>query len=121
MPQTAGEWTAFVLVLVFFAFLLFLGALVARDTIRRKGRWGINLRVPDCPRCGEWLSPARVPRSFKQALWGGCTCPRCGCELDKWGVPIEGAGERSRFPDAGKTVQRERKSRGKRSGEKSDA
>lgn len=117
MPQTAGEWIVLALALVFFVFLLFLGFLVARDTIRRKGGWGINLRVPDCPQCGEKLNPARVPRSFKQALWGGWTCPQCGCDLDKWGVPTERTAVSPRLPDAGKKGQRKRPKRDERSGD----
>ena len=27
----------------------------------------------------------RRPESLKQALWGGGTCMKCGCEMDKWG------------------------------------
>jgi len=30
----------------------------------------------------------RRPASFSQAVWGGWTCSKCGCEIDKWGVEI---------------------------------
>jgi hypothetical protein len=38
-----------------------------------------------CPRCGEYLPKFRAPRSWRQALWGGSTCPHCGCEVDRRG------------------------------------
>jgi hypothetical protein len=62
--------------------------LVVRDTVRRSGRWGINLKPITCPKCGA--PPAariRVPRTLSQTLWGGSTCT-CGCELDKWGRAV---------------------------------
>ena len=49
----------------------------------QKGRWGINLERENCPDCGEPMPRIRRPRSIKQALWGGGTCPQCGCEMDK--------------------------------------
>ena len=30
----------------------------------------------------------RKPTSFRQAAWGGWTCSKCGCEIDKWGIEI---------------------------------
>jgi hypothetical protein len=59
--------------------------LVIRDTRRRSGRWGINLTPIVCPRCGGTAGPLRMPRNGTQALWGGRTCKRCGCHMDKWG------------------------------------
>ena len=77
-----------VAILVPLASLLALGGyLIVRDTIRQKGRWGINTRIPECKKCGEPLSAVRVPKSWRGALWGGWTCPECGLELDKWGEP----------------------------------
>ena len=74
-------------------FLLIGAVLVTRDTIRRRGRWGVNARslagVP-CPRCGEPLPAMRVPKNLNQTLWGGWTCDECGCEVDKWGREVEG-------------------------------
>jgi hypothetical protein len=57
---------------------------VIRDTARRSGRWGINLRPLICPRCEAPLARTRVPTSGTEAMWGGSTCS-CGCKLDKWG------------------------------------
>ena len=70
------------------AALLALGGLVVRDTIRKRGRWGVNakgLAGLDCPRCEEPLPAVRVPKNLRQTLWGGATCEHCGCEVDKWG------------------------------------
>lgn len=64
--------------------------LVIRDTIRRKGRWGVNRRPVACPRCSEPAPVVRVPQNLRQMLWGGCTCARCGQEYDKWGEPVGG-------------------------------
>jgi hypothetical protein len=69
--------------------LLLVGAfLVVRDTIRGRGRWGINGRPVRCPRCDELMPMVRVPRSLSQALWGGGTCSACWCEMDKWGNEV---------------------------------
>lgn len=65
--------------------------LVIRDTVRRRGRWGINLRPVRCPACGEPAPVVRRPQNRRQAMWGGCTCEACGTEYDKWGVPIADA------------------------------
>jgi len=69
------------------ALLLVGGVLVARDTVRRRGRWGINLRPVVCPRCASTLPRVRAPASGSQAMWGGSTCA-CGCRVDKWGHEI---------------------------------
>jgi len=56
----------------------------------RKGPWGINLSKVSCPRCGARMPRFRRPANDRQALWGGWTCPECGCEMDKYGVEVEG-------------------------------
>ncbi len=43
----------------------------------------------NCPDCGERLSHFRRPTSLKQALWGGYTCLRCGCEVDGRGHKVK--------------------------------
>lgn len=58
--------------------------LVVLGTIRRAGRWGINLRRVTCPRCAQPVSAIRAPKTLSQGMWGGATC-RCGCVMDKWG------------------------------------
>ena len=67
------------------ASILLLGILlVAFGTITKNG-WGINLEPVNCPTCGSPMPQARQPKSLRQALWGGGTCGKCGCEMDKWG------------------------------------
>jgi hypothetical protein len=87
------ESVAVVLVVVVagsLALLLLVGAiLVTRDTVQRRGRWGINLTPLECPGCGEPAPAVRAPKNLRQALWGGCTCPECGLEYDKWGRPVD--------------------------------
>ena len=63
---------------------------VVRDTIRGRGRWGVNLnaRSVRCPECGAKPPMARVPKNLNQTLWGGWTCQDCGCEYDKWGREV---------------------------------
>ncbi len=64
-------------------------ALMIYQSVARKGRWGINVRRTDCPRCGWKLPSVRKPTSLRQALWGGWTCQQCAAELDKWGQHLE--------------------------------
>lgn len=61
--------------------------LVILGTIR-KTRWGINLESVNCSRCGSSMPKIRKPTSLSQALWGGVTCTRCGCNTDKWGREV---------------------------------
>jgi hypothetical protein len=42
-----------------------------------------------CPDCGELFPRFRKPANSRQALWGGNTCPKCGCEVDRKGRKIE--------------------------------
>jgi hypothetical protein len=42
-----------------------------------------------CPDCGMQMPHFRKPASRKQALWGGWTCPQCGCEIDRRGKKVE--------------------------------
>ena len=66
-------------------FVLFVGLmLVVIGTVRRN-RWGINLERVSCPRCQQPMPQVRKPKSVSQFLWGGGTCERCGCKMDKWG------------------------------------
>jgi hypothetical protein len=46
-------------------------------------------RKRNCPRCEMPLPALRQPRHRRQALHGGWTCGRCGCELDRRGKVIE--------------------------------
>jgi hypothetical protein len=67
------------------ASLVLLGILLVVIGTVTKNRWGINLESGDCPACGSPISQVRQPKSLRQALWGGWTCSKCGCEMDKWG------------------------------------
>ena len=74
------------LVVVFIVpFLLVGGLLVAFGTVT-KNQWGINTRPVNCPACGCTVPHVRQPKSIRQELWGGWTCEKCGCEMDKWVV-----------------------------------
>lgn len=76
---------AAVLSAVVFVPLLVGGVLVVRDTLRGRGRWGVNLKPVRCPECGETPPAVRRPKNRRQALWGGHTCDNCSTEFDKWG------------------------------------
>jgi len=53
-----------------------------------KNDWGINLDPVVCPRCNTRLDQTDLSKSFRQRLWGGYTCLKCGSILDKWGREI---------------------------------
>ncbi len=38
-----------------------------------------------CPACGAPVPRLRVPRSLRQALFGGARCTSCGCKVDRVG------------------------------------
>jgi hypothetical protein len=54
-----------------------------------KTRWEINFGWSgECPTCHNHRRLFRIPRNFRQFLWGGGTCRRCGLEVDKWNRPV---------------------------------
>jgi hypothetical protein len=61
--------------------------LVVYGTFARN-RWGINSEQVNCPRCHAPVPGVRKPKSRREMLWGGWTCDKCGCEMDKWGNPM---------------------------------
>jgi len=65
--------------------VLLIGLLLVGIGTVTKNRWGINLDRVNCPDCGALMPQVRQPKSLGQALWGGGTCEKCGCEMDKWG------------------------------------
>jgi hypothetical protein len=75
--------------IVIAALLVVGGGLVIYGTIV-KNRWGVNFRRLSCPNCGAQMPQVRAPNSRSQFLWGGVTCPQCGCEMDKWGRRLAG-------------------------------
>ena len=55
----------------------------------RRGKWGINTNPVSCPQCQTPQSRSfRWPTSWRQAMWGGWTCKKCGCEMDKYGNKV---------------------------------
>jgi hypothetical protein len=85
-----GTIAAIALSVVIFGLLLTGLVLMIRDTIRQRGNWGLNLKPGPCTECGTPMPMIRKPANWRQALWGGWTCPECGLELDKWSRPVEG-------------------------------
>jgi len=51
----------------------------------KKGKMGINLSKTKCSKCDTVLPLIRRPKNLNQIIWGGCTCPNCGSELDNYG------------------------------------
>ena len=78
-------WTLAVSLAVICAILF---VVLVRGTLRQT-KWGINLKATYCPRCGEKIPFAGKPTSLHQFLWGGWTCPKCGCEVGKWGIEVD--------------------------------
>lgn len=60
-----------------------------------KNDWGVNLHPVICPKCNTELTYVKAPKTRRQMLWGGCTCPKCACEVDKWGQPTAERGASS--------------------------
>ncbi len=46
---------------------------------------GININAINCPVCGEKQPQIRKPKGLYEFLWGGNTCKKCGCKMDKFG------------------------------------
>jgi hypothetical protein len=49
----------------------------------------LNFRTVHCPQCGQKMPFLRLPRSFRQLLFGGWTCRNCGCRMNRWGETVE--------------------------------
>jgi len=92
-----SDWLAVAIFLMVAGPLLVGLVLVVRDTIRQRGKWGINCRLPLCGECGEQMPVVRKPVNWRQGLWGGWTCPQCGLEMDKWGHPVENQATLAKF------------------------
>ena len=65
----------FALAAVVFGLLAVGGYLVARDTIRQKGRWGLNTKSARCLQCDTPAPVVRVPENLNQMLWVGWLDP----------------------------------------------
>lgn len=46
---------------------------------------GLARRKQLCPACGAKLPALRMPKKWRQFLWGGWTCTTCGSEIDHQG------------------------------------
>jgi transposase-like protein len=46
---------------------------------------GINIKKVKCPDCGQEQPMLRKPKSIREALFGGWTCEKCGCKMNKFG------------------------------------
>lgn len=55
----------------------------------KPSKWGINLNATNCPKCGQRMPAIRLPKNLEQMMWGGWTCPKCGCQVDRWGNAVE--------------------------------
>jgi len=49
--------------------------------VEKEGRWGIGSLTTSCPRCRTPMSALRRPTSIAEGMWGGWTCPTCGCKV----------------------------------------
>jgi hypothetical protein len=56
--------------------------------------WGVLAKQKKCPDCSEVLPRFRIASSTKQALKGGWSCGKCGCEIDRQGKKITKVGGR---------------------------
>jgi hypothetical protein len=72
-------------IFVVVASLVLVGVLLVAFGTVTKNQWGINLEPVNCPACGSPMPQVRQPKSLRERLWGGGTCGKCGCEMDKWG------------------------------------
>jgi hypothetical protein len=68
--------------------VVFVGLVLVVYGIFTRNRWGVNFKEVNCPRCHALVPKVRKPKSRYQMLWGGWTCDKCGCEMDKWGNVI---------------------------------
>jgi len=52
-------------------------------------RFFLNFKKTKCSQCGYIQEYFRIPKNWRQLLWGGYTCPKCNSELDKFGAVIK--------------------------------
>ncbi len=55
----------------------------------KTGKFGMNFGEVYCPNCAEKVPKNQKPANLRQTLWGGCTCHKCGTEMDKYGSKID--------------------------------
>ncbi len=74
-----------------------IGASLAFYVLKRKKlkigegkKMGLNFSTDNkCPSCGTDIPTFRRPKNFRQMMWGGWTCEKCGTEVDKWLKPVQ--------------------------------
>ncbi len=76
------KWFFNITIIIWFFYIL------RRKENRKISKWGINLKAVYCPICNTKQQFFRIPKNKRQLLWGGNTCPKCGTEMDKYGVVI---------------------------------
>lgn len=67
--------------------IVFFAGLILRDTIRRRGPYGINFKRIVCPQCGARLRRGITSPDWKERWYGGWMCHECGIELSQYGRP----------------------------------
>jgi len=77
-----------VVFLVVLFFVLMVGGVLVGYAVASKNKWGINLNPVSCPRCKTSLPRLREPRSLRQAMLGGWTCPVGGAGVDRRGREV---------------------------------
>jgi len=69
--------------------IVFLFAKKKKLRIGEGSKMGVNLASDlKCPKCGTPFPSIRIPKNYRQFMWGGWTCKNCGEEFDKWLVPV---------------------------------
>ena len=51
--------------------------------------YGLLRKPVFCPRCKTKLPRIRIPKNARQSAFGGWTCPKCGCEVDRNGKEVK--------------------------------
>jgi transposase-like protein len=49
----------------------------------------INFETVTCPKCGSKQTSLRIPKNRQEFLFGGWTCEKCACKMDKFGKNVE--------------------------------
>jgi hypothetical protein len=47
------------------------------------------MKAIKCPNCDEEQPKIRKPKNWRQFLWGGNTCAKCGTEMDSSGNEVK--------------------------------
>jgi hypothetical protein len=66
------------------------GRILASNQRRRAPLSGSPDAAEGLPGRRDGAPKDRWPRNWRQRLWGGWTCPNCGCEVDRKGKKVSG-------------------------------